>query len=576
MKEVIRLQEKLLEHKGAKLLAVRHVTQDSYAKKVAGVDNRKALKPNERLQLAENLQLMTHRSPLRKVWIQIGTKRKRCFGIPTLTDRALQTLVLMSIEPEWEAKFEPNNYGFRIARQPADALKLIRTVLIHDTKWVYCVDIEKCFCKIHHDALLNKLIQPTNHPINVQIKMWLENGIIEDYGSPFQKPEDLFLFQKNIPQGSVISPILANIALHGLENWIKKEIRAKFTQKMTDQIKIIRYADDLLIMTPTKDMLNLAITSVQTYLNKIGLNRQVAKTRVFHTLNPLDCLDGENSFSFLGMKIQQVPVGKHKATKASGGRKVPWVVKMLPHPTREKWHFDLLRKEIKHSTTPMEIIRRINPIIHSWTNYFHFSDGKTYGRTSWYSKRLYILISNWQKRQYHTKKPLTKLWKTVGGNHWVFYAQDPKSNKEYTLADYGKSMTWSIVQYVQVNSLRSPYDGDWAYWSLRMSNYYGVDSKVSKLIKKQKGYCRLCQTRIQFTDRVQVDHITPRSKNGSEDISNLQLCHIECHLKKTIAERNSANGYLSSRMTGNCHVRFRRRSPKSNLEAHSLTLGITG
>jgi RNA-directed DNA polymerase len=535
--EVIRLQETLLNHPGARLLSVRRVAQDSPGKKTAGVDKIQTLSPGERYGLAQSLSVTDKCSAIRRIWVpKPGTEEKRPLGIPTIHDRAVQALVLSAMEPEWEAKFEPNSYGFRIGRKPADALKLIRTILNHGSKWVYDADIERCFDRINHEALLKKLIQPPTHLIHAQIKAWLKAGIIEGYGSPFQKPD---YNPMGTPQGGVISPLLANIALHGLENAVKEVIRTEFKKKMSDQTKIIRYADDFLVMAPTEEILNRSIETVKNVLEAAGLSTKAAKTRVLHTLNKADCNDGDNSFKFLGMSIQQVRVGKHKAKKGAGRKKSKnqWVTRMLPHPTKEKLHFKKLNQEIKACTKPMEIIRRVNPMVRGWSSYFKYSDGKTHGRTAWYSKRLFTLISNWQKRRYHTRKRLSKLWKTVEGNNWVFYGYDPKSKKEYTLADYGKHITWSVIQYVQVNSRRSPYDGDWSYWGKRMPNYLGTDSKTGKLIKKQKGLCLECKTLIRFGDPVQIDHVVPRAKGGLEKLSNLQLLHSDCHLKKTMAER---------------------------------------
>ena len=143
----------------AKALATRRVTQDNQGKKTAGVDGVKALSPHERLELVEELNLGSKPKPTRRVWIdKPGRDEKRPLGIPTMYDRALQALVKPALEPEWEAKFEPNSYGFRPGRSCHDAITAIFNAIRYKPKFVLDADIAKCFDKINHQALLKKLI----------------------------------------------------------------------------------------------------------------------------------------------------------------------------------------------------------------------------------------------------------------------------------------------------------------------------------------------------------------------------------------------------------------------------------
>jgi len=178
VKALRRLQKTLMKSWSARCLAVRRVTQDNQGKKTAGVDGLKSLTPKQRLTLVANLKLSSKVAPTRRVWIpKPGTEEKRPLGIPTMKDRALQALVKMALEPEWEARFEPNSYGFRPGRSCHDAIEQIFTVISQKAKYVLDADIAKCFDRIDHKALLNKLNTfPTAHR---QVRAWLKAGVMD-------------------------------------------------------------------------------------------------------------------------------------------------------------------------------------------------------------------------------------------------------------------------------------------------------------------------------------------------------------------------------------------------------------
>src|SRR4028118_323770 len=208
-----RLQKTLMKSWSAIRLAVRRVTQDNQGKKTAGIDGVKALTPQQRLSLIEQLKLGTKATPTRRVWIpKPGTEEKRPLGIPTIKDRALQALVLLALEPEWEARFEPNSYGFRPGRSCHDAIEAIHKSISKKAKFVLDADISKCFDCINHRQLLEKL--NTFPTLRRQIRAWLKAGVMDG--------KQLFPTLEGTPQGGVISPLLANIALHGMERRIEE------------------------------------------------------------------------------------------------------------------------------------------------------------------------------------------------------------------------------------------------------------------------------------------------------------------------------------------------------------------
>ncbi|BAZ44689.1 putative reverse transcriptase [Chondrocystis sp. NIES-4102] len=194
VKLVHRFQKLLIKSRSARLLAVRRVTQDNQGRKTAGVDGVKSLTPKQRLILVDKLTLSSKVAPTRRVWIpKPGNEEKRSLGIPTMYDRALEGLVKLVLEPEWEARFEPNSYGFRPGRSCHDAIEAIFKVIRYKPKYVFDADISKCFDNINHSKLLEKL--NTYPTLRKQIRAWLKAGVMD--GLEF-KPTS-----RGTPQGGV-------------------------------------------------------------------------------------------------------------------------------------------------------------------------------------------------------------------------------------------------------------------------------------------------------------------------------------------------------------------------------------
>jgi RNA-directed DNA polymerase len=237
----------MIKSRAAKLLAVRRVTQENKGKKTAGVDGVKALSPRQRLELAKNLRIDGKAMPTLRVWIdKPGRDEKRPLGIPVIRDRAKQKLVELALDPEWEARFEPNSYGFRKGRSCPDAIDAINSSIQKMPKWVLDADIAKCFDRINHEALLTKL--NTMPHLLRQIKAWLRCGVLD--GMKY------FDTIEGTPQGGVISPLLANVALHGMENLINQVFgggyyispQGKRKRYTSNTVRLIRYADDFVIL----------------------------------------------------------------------------------------------------------------------------------------------------------------------------------------------------------------------------------------------------------------------------------------------------------------------------------------
>lgn len=233
------LQRLLMKSEAARCLAVRRVTQDNRGKNTAGVDGVKAVPPAQRSRLVTLLGQpdAIRPRPTRRVWIpKPGTTEKRPLGIPVMLDRAHQALVKLALEPEWEARFEPNTYGFRPGRSAHDAIGALFQMLCFKDKYVLDADIQGCFDNIAHYPLLDKLA--TYPKLRQTIKGWLKAGVLAD--GTWQPTE------RGSPQGGVVSPLLALVALHGLETAITTAFR------QDDRPHVVVYADDFVVLHPTR------------------------------------------------------------------------------------------------------------------------------------------------------------------------------------------------------------------------------------------------------------------------------------------------------------------------------------
>ena len=514
---VHKLQRLLLSSWSAKCLAVRRVTQDNRGKNTAGIDGVKSLNPNQRLQLAKTLKLSRTAQPVRRVWIdKPGKTEKRPLGIPTLRNRAEQALAKLALEPEWEARFEPNSYGFRPGRSAHDAVEAIFKSLSHQAKFVLDADIRKCFDRINHQAILLKL--QTFAILRRAIRAWLKAGVIED--------NKLFPTLQGSPQGGVISPLIANIALHGLETIVTSK---------HPQAKLVRYADDMIVLHTNEQVLKQIQQRISEWLKDIGLELNMEKTRIVHTLNPTTETAG---FDFLGFNIRQYPVGKTHAKKKKHQVAEQSRFKTIIKPSQEaiRRHQQKLRQVIKASMMmdQTRLSGQLNPIIKGWTNYYAtVVSKKTFVRLDYL---LFIKLVRWAKKRHPTKSwqwITHKYWHPQRGR-WIFTSKDG-----FPLLRHSQT---PCKKYVKVQGSRSPYDGDWIYWSQRQARYPDVPKPVAILLKRQAGRCSLCGLYFRPEDQPEVDHILPKAQGGQDRYSNWQLLHRHCHHKKTAAEAQANRG----------------------------------
>ncbi len=531
IKTVRQLQKTLLHSWSAKCLAVRRVTQDNRGKKTAGVDGLKNLSPSSRLILVKSLKLGHKAAPTRRVWIpKPGSEgEKRPLSIPTIFDRALQSLVKLVLEPEWEARFEPNSFGFRPGRNAHDAIKAIFNTIKFKPKYVLDADISKCFDKINHNVLLSKL--NTFPSLYRQIRAWLKTKIIDfsEYASRDKLDNKTSI---GVPQGGVISPLLANIALHGMENRIK-QVALTLPGCKRDKYKaisLIRFADDFVILHKDLTVIQKCQQIITEWLSEIGLELKPSKTRISHTFNMYEDNIG---FDFLGFTVRQYPVGKYHSGKSSNGKLLGYKTLITPSKTKLKRHTHKIGKLIdRHKSVPQpDLIAHLNPIIRGWTNYYSGVVSKRIFNQA--DTVLFSQLKAWAEHRHPNKSrkwSCQKYWQTVGLDNWVF---KPHNQKIRLL----KHRETSIVRHIQVQGSRSPFDGDWVYWSARMGKHPEAPTKVAKLLKKQKGKCTHCGLFFNHEDLMEIDHKIPRSKGGKDSYDNLQLLHGHCHDAKTAADK---------------------------------------
>jgi RNA-directed DNA polymerase len=525
VKAVRRLQKTLMRSWSAKCLAVRRVTQDNQGKKTAGVDGIKSLKPEQRLELVNSMSLSQKAKPTRRVWIpKPGTEEKRPLGIPTMADRALQALVKQALEPEWEAKFEPNSYGFRPGRSAHDAIAAIFGCISRKAKYVLDADISKCFDRIDHKALLAKL--KTFPTMRRQIKCWLKSGVLEG--------KTLFPTQAGTPQGGVISPLLANIALHGMEERINQAFPSKEIWSKNKRIgrknpaHLIRYADDFVILHEDLEVVQQCQEIIAEWLQQMGLELKPSKTKLTHTLNEYE---GNVGFNFLGFTVRQYSMGIHHTSKNSKGEPLGYKTLITPSQEGISRHQEKLKKIIKvhKASTQLQLIEELNPVITGWSNYY-----STVVSSEHYSKLdnwLYHRFRSWAEHRHPLKSQYwisDKYWLIDRGGGWRFAARNQDSIRRVA-----KHSETPIERHIKVQNNRSPYDGDWIYWSSRMGKHPEVNGRVAALLKRQKGKCPECQLYFREGDILEVDHTVPRSQGGKDEYINFQLLHRHCHDTKT-------------------------------------------
>ena len=456
------LQKLILKSTTARLLAVRQVTQLNVGKKTAGVDGKASLSFEERFALSEQLKQPINtwkHKPLREIPIPKKDGKTRILKVPTIADRAWQCLVKYAMEPAHEANFHARSYGFRPGRAAQDAQKFLFLNLNSRVngieKRVIELDIEKCFDRISHKTIMERLIAPSG--IKLGIFRCLKAGVNPEF------PE------QGIPQGGVVSPLLANIALNGIE----------------DIHQSVRYADDMVIILKPKDNAEIILGKISQFLAERGMKVSEKKTKLTATT------DG---FDFLGWNFRVQKNGKFRSVPSAD-------------------NFKAFRQKVKHIVNNSNYgatvkAEKLAPVVRGWRNYHRFCkmDGSKNSLYHIETRAFRVFNKEPKQTRYSSKKLLDKAFPSV---------------------------PYSENKHINVKGEKSPFDGDIAYWSERNSKLYdGETSKALKRQSHSCGYCGLKMLDDEKIHLHHVDGNHNNWKKNNL-LAIHQSCHDYIHMSKS-------------------------------------------
>jgi len=421
----------LLTHAfSAKLWAVRRVVRNT-GRNTAGVDGVLWRSSGQKWAAAQSLKRRGyHPQPLRRIYIPKKNGKLRPLGIPTFGDRAMQALHLLALEPVAETTADINSYGFRPKRSAADAREQGFNALAtkHCAQWIFEGDIKACFDQIGHRWLVEHI--PMDSSI---LGKWLAAGFMEN--------GRFYPTTAGTPQGGIASPVLANMALDGLES------AALAAASRNQKVHVVRYADDFIITGASQEVLEDRVKpAVVAFLAERGLQLSEEKTRITHI---------DEGFDFLGFNLR-----KYRG-------------KLLTKPAKQgvKRFLDDIREVIKTqlAVKTVDLIRQLNRKIRGWANYYrHVVAKKTF---SYVDQQVFLALSAWIKRRHPQK---TAAWRhrhyfrAEGLRQWVFHARYRDDYGRPGCLDLFRASSLPITRHIKVRADATPYDPAYRdYFTLR-------------------------------------------------------------------------------------------------------------
>ena len=502
-KRVRSLQKLMLRSHANRVVSVRRVAQLNTGKRTPGVDKVLLKTPETRGRMVDHLahyQPWTAK-PARRVYIAKSNGKLRPLGIPAMMDRCLQAMVKNALEPSWEARFEGCSYGFRPGRGCHDAIEKIYRLARPNSrrKWVLDADIKGAFDHISHEHLLTTIGRVPGIEL---IKQWLKAGYMEK--GVFHET------QAGTPQGGVISPLLANIALHGMEEAL--EIKHYTRGDLNSTRAVVRYADDFCVFCESQEDAETAKQVLTDWLIERGLTLSAEKTNIVHLTEGLN---------FLGFHIRLY---------RTSNTKTGW--KLLTKPSKEavQKHREQMRQawEAVRGWSIGKVLWKLNPILRGWANYyrtgtaketFHKLDDWMFYKEVKHIKRTHPRKSKkWQQRHYWGRLNLERQ------DHWVF---GDKHTGQYLL----KYAWFPIERHILVRGTASPDDPALkAYWLWRNAlKVKDLPPSRQKIAKKQHGLCPVCKSTLFNDEELHVHHRIPKAQGGKDTYGNLLLVHAFCH-----------------------------------------------
>lgn len=427
------LQHLLTHSASGKLLAVRRVTEND-GRKTPGVDGKLWDSVPKKLKAVASLKVRGYRpQPLRRIYIPKANGKQRPLGIPTMQDRAMQALFLLALDPVAESTADEASYGFRRGRSCADAIeRCFSSVSRSSPAWVLEGDIKGCFDNIDHDWLLDHV--PMDRPM---LRKWLKAGYLEKQ-----------VFYDTIagtPQGGIISPVLANLALDGLERRLRERFPARgrgSERGRAAQVHLIRYADDFIVTGRSREILEADVKPlVEAFLKERGLELSAEKTRITHLTE---------GFDFLGQNVRRYANGK-LLIKPSGKS-----VRSLLAKVRA-----IIRQHL--GGTPQLLITRLNPVIRGWANYHRHVVSKCIFQRIDYL--IFRMLWRWAIHRHPRKGRrwvMRRYFERIGNRNWCFFGVLPASDQPSRHALLFHAASVRIVRHIQVRSDLNPYDPQWA------------------------------------------------------------------------------------------------------------------